>query len=154
MTFDLKELGWDDRWAAVFAPFAADGLVPARVAIEFNHIFRLYAEAGELQAQHSGRLLHEAESKEQLSAVGDWIAARPSIGEATATIEAVLPRRSRFSRKVAGELTEEQAREATVRATRRFARRQDAWFRKDERVVWLPADAPDLVERAVALVAP
>lgn len=52
-----------------------------------------------------------------------------------------------------GELTEEQAREATVRATRRFARRQDAWFRKDERVVWLPADAPDLVERAVALVA-
>jgi ribosome biogenesis GTPase / thiamine phosphate phosphatase len=114
VTFDLKELGWDDRWAAVFAPFAADGLVPARVAIEFNHIFRLYAETGELQAQHSGRLLHEAESKEQLSAVGDWIAARPSAGEATATIEAVLPRRSRFSRKVAGELTEEQVVAANI----------------------------------------
>jgi len=111
---DLKELGWDDRWAAVFAPFAADGLVPARVAIEFNHIFRLYAETGELQAQHSGRLLHEAESKEQLSAVGDWIAARPSVGEASATIEAVLPRRSRFSRKVAGELTEEQVVAANI----------------------------------------
>ena len=114
MTLDLKELGWDDRWAAVFAPFAADGLVPARVAIEFNHIFRLYAETGELQAQHSGRLLHEAESKEQLSAVGDWIAARPSVGEASATIEAVLPRRSRFSRKVAGELTEEQVVAANI----------------------------------------
>ena len=114
MTFDLKELGWDDRWAAVFAPFASDGLVPARVAIEFNHIFRLYAEAGELQAQHAGRLLHEAESKEQLSAVGDWIAARQSLGEATATIEAVLPRRSRFSRKVAGESTEEQVVAANI----------------------------------------
>ena len=114
MAFDLKELGWDDQWAKVFAPFAADGLVPARVAIEFNYIYRLYAEAGELQAQHAGRLRHEAESKEQLSAVGDWVAARPSAGEATATIEAVLPRRSRFSRKVAGELTEEQIVAANI----------------------------------------
>jgi ribosome biogenesis GTPase len=36
------------------------------------------------------------------------VAARPTAGEATATIEAILPRRSKFSRKVAGELTEEQ----------------------------------------------
>ena len=34
-----------------------------------------------------------------------------------------------------GELTEEQAREQTTTATRRFARRQDSWFRKDPRVV-------------------
>jgi ribosome biogenesis GTPase len=114
VTFDLKELGWDDRWAAAFAPFAADGLVPARVAIEFNYIYRLYAEAGELQGQHAGRLRHEAQSKEELSAVGDWVAARPSAGENSATIEAVLPRRSKFSRKVAGELTEEQIVAANI----------------------------------------
>ncbi|MDO8676996.1 MAG: ribosome small subunit-dependent GTPase A [Acidobacteriota bacterium] len=114
MTFDLKDLGWDDEWARVFAPHAADGLLPARVAIEFNHIFRLYAEAGELQAQHSGRLLHRAEGKQELSAVGDWVAVLPTPGEAMATIEAVLPRRSRFSRKVAGELTEEQIVAANI----------------------------------------
>ncbi|GII55049.1 tRNA dimethylallyltransferase [Planotetraspora thailandica] len=51
-----------------------------------------------------------------------------------------------------GEWTEEQAREETVRATRRFARRQESWFRRDPRVVWLPFDAPDLAERALALV--
>ncbi|GIH37668.1 tRNA dimethylallyltransferase [Microbispora corallina] len=51
-----------------------------------------------------------------------------------------------------GEWTEEQAREETVRATRRFARRQESWFRRDPRVVWLPFDAPDLAERAVAAV--
>ncbi|WP_036322338.1 tRNA (adenosine(37)-N6)-dimethylallyltransferase MiaA [Microbispora sp. ATCC PTA-5024] len=51
-----------------------------------------------------------------------------------------------------GEWTEEQAREETVRATRRFARRQESWFRRDPRVVWLPFDAPDLVERALAAV--
>ncbi len=112
--FELRDLGWDDEWAKVFAPFASGGLVPARVAIEFNYIYRLYAQSGELRAQHAGRLLHEAESKQQLSAVGDWVAARPADGETTATIEAVLPRRSRFSRKVAGELTEEQIVAANI----------------------------------------
>jgi ribosome biogenesis GTPase len=114
VAFDLTELGWDEKWAGVFAPFASDGLVPARVAIEFNYIYRLYTAAGELQAQHSGRLRHEAQSKDQLSAVGDWVAARPTAGEASATIEAVLPRRSKFSRKVAGELTEEQIVAANI----------------------------------------
>jgi ribosome biogenesis GTPase len=112
--FDLKDLGWDDEWSRAFAPHAAEGLVPARVAIEFNHIFRLYAGTGEVQAQHSGRLLHRAAGKQDLSAVGDWVATKPTPGEATATIEAVLPRRSRFSRKVAGELTEEQIVAANI----------------------------------------
>jgi ribosome biogenesis GTPase len=114
VTFDLNDLGWDAEWARVFAPHAAEGLIPARVAIEFNYIYRLYAESGELQAQHTGRLRHEAQSREELSAVGDWVAARPTTGEATATIEAILPRRSRFSRKVAGELTEEQIVAANI----------------------------------------
>ena len=51
---------------------------------------------------------------------------------------------------LAGEITEDQARESTITATRRFARRQDSWFRKDLRIVWLPFDAPDLVDRVVA----
>ena len=114
MPFDLRELGWDDEWARVFAPHAADGLVPARVAIEFNYIYRLYAESGELQAQQAGRIRHQATSRDQLSAVGDWVAARPSSSDATATIEAILPRRTKFSRKVAGELTEEQIVAANI----------------------------------------
>jgi ribosome biogenesis GTPase / thiamine phosphate phosphatase len=111
VAFDLKDLGWDDGWSSQFAPFAADGLVPARVAIEFNYIYRAFAETGELQVQHSGKLRHEAET---LSAVGDWVAVRPTAGEATGTIEAILPRRSKFSRKVAGELTVEQIVAANI----------------------------------------
>jgi len=42
-------------------------------------------------------------------------------------------------RHLAGECSEEQAREETVRATRRFARRQESWFRRDARVWWLDA---------------
>jgi tRNA dimethylallyltransferase len=50
-----------------------------------------------------------------------------------------------------GELTEEQAREQTVTATRKFARRQGGWFRRDPRIHWLAWDRPDLVEAAYRL---
>ncbi|MCM2388418.1 tRNA (adenosine(37)-N6)-dimethylallyltransferase MiaA [Streptomyces albipurpureus] len=60
---------------------------------------------------------------------------------------------------LAGDYSEEQAREQTVRATKRFARRQDSWFRRDPRVHWLsgavehrgelPRQALALIERAV-----
>jgi tRNA dimethylallyltransferase len=53
---------------------------------------------------------------------------------------------------LAGETGEAEARTTTVQATRRLARRQMTWFGRDPRVHWLPADAPDLVERALALV--
>ncbi|GGO66104.1 tRNA dimethylallyltransferase [Nonomuraea cavernae] len=52
-----------------------------------------------------------------------------------------------------GEWTEEEALEETIRATRRFARRQESWFRRDPRVRWLPYDAPDLLERSLAQIA-
>ncbi|GAB2582455.1 tRNA (adenosine(37)-N6)-dimethylallyltransferase MiaA [Microlunatus antarcticus] len=53
-----------------------------------------------------------------------------------------------------GEVDEATAREATVVATRKFARRQDGWFRKDERITWLEHDRPDLVDAALVLAGP
>ncbi|RZU03629.1 tRNA dimethylallyltransferase [Kribbella rubisoli] len=52
-----------------------------------------------------------------------------------------------------GEIDETQARERTAQATRRFARRQDSWFRKDQRITWLQYDDPDLVEKAIRVIA-
>ena len=114
MTETLQDLGWDDRWAAAFEAMASDDMVPARVTIEFNHIYRGVAPAGELQLQHAGRFKHRALERSQLAAVGDWVVVKPAPGEASGTIEAVLPRRSHFSRKVAGELTEEQVVAANI----------------------------------------
>lgn len=51
-----------------------------------------------------------------------------------------------------GEISEAEAREQTAQATRRFARRQDSWFRKDPRISWLPYDAPDLVGQAIQVL--
>jgi tRNA dimethylallyltransferase len=41
-----------------------------------------------------------------------------------------------------GELTLDEAREETIKATKRFARRQESWFRRDPRVTWLNASNP------------
>jgi tRNA dimethylallyltransferase len=55
-------------------------------------------------------------------------------------------------RMLAGELAEPEAMEDTITATRRFARRQESWFRRDRRVVWLPHEAAHLADRVTALV--
>jgi tRNA dimethylallyltransferase len=52
-----------------------------------------------------------------------------------------------------GEIDDVEARERTAQATRRFARRQDSWFRKDPRITWLPYDDPDLVDKAIQVIA-
>jgi tRNA dimethylallyltransferase len=41
-----------------------------------------------------------------------------------------------------GQITLDEARHQTVAATRRFARRQESWFRRDPRVHWLDASRP------------
>ena len=53
-----------------------------------------------------------------------------------------------------GEITETQAREQTIIGTRKFARRQESWFRKDGRITWLPYDHTDLASAAYALAGP
>jgi tRNA dimethylallyltransferase len=55
-------------------------------------------------------------------------------------------------RYLAGEWSQEQAAAETVRATRRFARRQESWFRRDPRISWLPAGDADLLGRALATI--
>ncbi len=111
---DLALYGWDAGWAEAFRPYAAQGLTPARVAIEYNHLLRLYTAKGDVRGQHAGKLLHEASGRHAMAAVGDWVAIQTNPGERSATIEAILPRRSHFSRKAAGELTEQQVVAANI----------------------------------------
>ena len=61
---------------------------------------------------------------------------------------------SQVLRHLDGECTQEEARAETVRATRRFARRQESWFRRDHRVRWLDAADPALLSAALAEVGP
>lgn len=51
---------------------------------------------------------------------------------------------------LAGESSLSEAKEQILRRLRRFARRQESWFRRDPRVQWLPADSPQLADLVLA----
>jgi ribosome biogenesis GTPase len=104
---DLASLGWTASFAQAFAPHAAAGLVPARVALEHRHAYIVLTEQGEIPAEVVGRLL-KREQMASLPVVGDWVALAVRPGVAQAHIHAVLPRKSRFSRRAPGERDEEQ----------------------------------------------
>ncbi|MBI4886391.1 MAG: ribosome small subunit-dependent GTPase A [Acidobacteria bacterium] len=111
----LTALGWDEGFAAAFDARAPGADVePARVAIEFNYLYRVWTADGEVVSTVSGRLKHRVTSRSELPAVGDWVALRKRAGHATGTIVAVLPRRSAFSRRMAGAVTEAQVAAANV----------------------------------------
>ncbi len=70
--------------------------------------YRLLGKCGEMLAEISGTLRHKAMAKEHLPAVGDWVLANARPLEHRATIRRILDRKSKISRKVAGEKTAEQ----------------------------------------------
>jgi ribosome biogenesis GTPase len=111
----LSDLGWNEGFARDFEPWSSKADVrPGRVAIGFNYLYRVYLEGGELETTISGRLKHHAASRSELPAVGDWVVVRRRHDQHRGVIVAVLPRRSHFSRKTAGNITDEQVVAANV----------------------------------------
>ena len=55
---------------------------------------------------------------------------------------------------LAGDIDEAEARRRTVVGTRKFARRQDSWFKQDPRIHWLAYDRDDLVTAALDAAGP
>jgi len=111
---DLHALGWDDRFAAAFAGFAADGCVPGRVTLEHQHIYTIHTGHSDLLATVAGSLRHRITARREYPAVGDWVALRALEAGRRGVIHDVLPRRSKFSRKVAGDETDEQIVAANI----------------------------------------
>jgi ribosome biogenesis GTPase len=114
--YALQDLGWTDSHTTDFEPHAPSGHAPARVAAQHRGAYVLFSELGELRAETAGRLAHEATGAGDLPAVGDWVAAAVRLEEGAATIHAVLPRRTSFSRKVALSASQEQVLAANVDA--------------------------------------
>ena len=90
------------------------GAVPGRVVSESKGSYQVQSQNGVLTAKIAGKMRYGQEGKKTYPVVGDWVVMRPLINESRATIHAVLPRRSRFSRKVAGKRTEEQVVSANI----------------------------------------
>lgn len=105
---DLVELGWSAEWQLALDATPHDDLSPARVGTQHRRGYGLHTADGETTAAVSGRLRRDARTAADLPAVGDWVLVRDGI------IQALLPRRTRFSRKAAGGRTEEQIVAANV----------------------------------------
>jgi len=114
--FDLTALGWTPRLAQDFEPFRERGLVPGRVSLEHNHVYRVMVadQRDGLLAEATGRMKHRAEGRHELPVVGDWVALRPGAAGTRAAIDAILPRRTAFTRKVAGRETQQQVIAANI----------------------------------------
>lgn len=93
--------GWSDALRQSFDAYAAKGWSPARVIVQQRGLYRLASEAGELNAEISGRFAHEA-ADGNYPVTGDWVAASLRPQEGAATIHALLSRTSAFTRKAAG----------------------------------------------------
>jgi ribosome biogenesis GTPase len=110
----LEDIGWDSFFQKEFHTLKIPDSVPARVISEYKGAFQVYSQYGELTARVSGKMRYLAEAEKQYPAVGDWVVIKPLINEQKCVIHALLPRKSKFSRKVAGERTEEQVVSANI----------------------------------------
>ncbi|MCM2273533.1 MAG: ribosome small subunit-dependent GTPase A [Candidatus Didemnitutus sp.] len=111
----LADLGWTDEWATAFAPHTAAGRQPARVTLQLKGFWETTTPDTARLAQCTGKFLSETAAIADMPAVGDWVAIEPLPGDDTrALIHAVLPRRTKFSRKAAGERDVEQVVAANI----------------------------------------
>lgn len=109
---NLEQFGWSDRHAHSFIPYCQQGFTAGRVAVEHRNCYLLYTQQGEQLAEVTGKLRHQAAGTQDFPVVGDWVVIQPTTERAT--IQAVLPRTSKFSRKAVGSATEEQIIAANV----------------------------------------
>src|SRR5215831_8028656 len=109
----LQSLGADAIVLGAFAPYAAQGMILARVAVSQRDQYRLYSDSGELEAEPSGALWYRTPDRAGMPVVGDWVAAR-IVGPDQAIVDGVLPRRTLFSRRAAGRVEEQQPIAANI----------------------------------------
>ena len=96
---DLKAYGFDRNFEDHFKIYEGQDLEPARVCAEYKNIYRLLTRHGDFNAEVSGKFRFNVTGTGDFPAVGDWVAADLRLQEGNATIHAVLPRKSKFSRK-------------------------------------------------------
>ena len=105
----LEDLGWDAFFADAFRPHEGEGLIPARVAARHHGPCELLTEHGRIGGLPAGKL-----EGLDLPVAGDWVAVRELEGERKGIVEAILPRRTTFTRKEAWRRTVAQVVAANV----------------------------------------
>jgi ribosome biogenesis GTPase / thiamine phosphate phosphatase len=93
----LAALGWTDELEAALIPYAERGFRAARVVAEHRGGYYVRSELGDRLAHARGRM-RDDEIWGGMPAVGDWVVVCDAVGDRF-SIEALLPRRTKVSRK-------------------------------------------------------
>ncbi|MCM3218520.1 ribosome small subunit-dependent GTPase A [Bacillus cereus] len=107
----LESFGWDSFFEE---QVTEKNYEVGRILLEHKHIYRIICNDGEYMAELSGKFRHEAVTKGDYPAVGDWVYIKKIEDEKKAIIHRIFQRRSSFSRQEAGTRTEEQIIAANV----------------------------------------
>jgi ribosome biogenesis GTPase len=105
----LAPYGWDDAWAAEFAPYASDGLLPGRVLRVDRGQCDVVTAGGVLRADTAFVTPHDPL---RVVCTGDWVAVEP--GGNPRYVRAYLPRRTAFVRSTSSQRSEGQILAANV----------------------------------------
>jgi len=97
----LKQYGWDARWASEFTAHQRPGCEPGRIQSALRGAYNIWTARGLVEAPARKKLIRDPAER---PCTGDWVVMQPE----PPLVEAVLPRRTRVSRKAPGEATAEQ----------------------------------------------
>jgi ribosome biogenesis GTPase len=111
---ELQGLGWSPRWQALFSPYAARGLTPARVVRSDRGSVLIATPTGVVRATFSADLLKADGGAVRLPAVGDWVAVLAPDDLDVPIIEVVLERASAITRGNPGETSAAQVLAANI----------------------------------------
>jgi ribosome biogenesis GTPase / thiamine phosphate phosphatase len=110
----LEDLGWNAFFQDNYQVLKIPDSVPARVVSQSKGAFQVYCKYGEFSATVSGKMRYQAGEEYKDPAVGDWVIIKPLVDERKGIISAILPRKSKFSRKSAGDRSAEQIISANI----------------------------------------
>lgn len=109
---NLQELGWTEEFQEVLDGYNKENncdYMVGRVAVEYKGLYKIFTSEGEILGSVSGKMKHSALGREDYPAVGDWVIIdRTQQSTGNAVIHSIIPRRSKFSRKIAGREAGEQ----------------------------------------------
>ncbi|MGE4384969.1 MAG: ribosome small subunit-dependent GTPase A [Endomicrobiaceae bacterium] len=108
------DLGWNSFFEQSFEQYKNQNYVAMRIIRENRGKYIACNETGEFLCEITGKFRFDNESRNNFPIVGDWVVTSVVPNERKAMISSVLPRKSMFSRKVSGEITEEQPIAANI----------------------------------------
>jgi ribosome biogenesis GTPase len=113
-TMQLTELGWSSFFESYFEEYRSLGYCAMRIVRVNKGKYLACNEMGEFSCEVTGKFNYQAGGKDSYPTVGDWVVTSVVNNEQKAMIHAILPRKSAFSRKAAGQSSDEQVIAANI----------------------------------------